>query len=113
MLNGSTKTIDVKNITVPLLNIVGTEDDLVQAASSIPLNDLVSSTDKKLIQFPEGHVELCISSHSHTNLWPKVVAWLQKRPWYNIGFDKNNYSLYSLLKQPAILRKSNGDIASR
>lgn len=81
MLNGSTKTIDVKNITIPLLNIVGTEDDLVQAGSSIPLNDLVSSTDKKLIQFPEGHVELCISSHSHTNLWPKVVAWLQKRSW--------------------------------
>jgi polyhydroxyalkanoate synthase len=74
-----TKTINLKDITVPLLNIVGTEDDLVGPTSSIPLNDVVSSTDKKLIQFPLGHVELCISSYSHDNLWPEVVKWLQER----------------------------------
>jgi polyhydroxyalkanoate synthase len=74
-----TKTINLKDITVPLLNIVGTEDDLVGPTSSIPLNDAVSSTDKKLIQFPLGHVELCISSYSHDNLWPEVVKWLQER----------------------------------
>jgi polyhydroxyalkanoate synthase len=64
----SSKTIDLRNITIPLLNIVATEDDLVQAESCIPLNDTISSTNKKLIQFPSGHVELCISSHSHDNL---------------------------------------------
>jgi polyhydroxyalkanoate synthase subunit PhaC len=68
------KTIDLKNITAPLLNIVGTEDDLVQAASSIPLNDLVSSTDNEIMQFPLGHVDLYISSYAHVSLWPKVAA---------------------------------------
>jgi polyhydroxyalkanoate synthase subunit PhaC len=75
----SSKTIDLKEITIPVLNVVATEDDLVQAESCIPLNDLISSTDKKLIQFPSGHVELCISSHSHDDLWPRVVKWLQER----------------------------------
>jgi polyhydroxyalkanoate synthase subunit PhaC len=75
----SSKTVNLQDITVPLLNIIGTEDDLVEPTSSIPLNDVVSTTDKKLIQFPLGHVELCISSHSHDNLWPQVVRWLQER----------------------------------
>lgn len=75
----TSKTVNLKDIAVPLLNIVGTEDDLVEPTSSIPLNDVVSSTDKKLIQFPLGHVELCISSHAHNNLWPEVVQWLQER----------------------------------
>jgi polyhydroxyalkanoate synthase len=75
----SSKTIDLKDITIPVLNIVATEDDLVQAESCVPLNDIISSTDKKLILFPSGHVELCISSDSHENLWPQVVSWLQSR----------------------------------
>jgi polyhydroxyalkanoate synthase len=75
----SSKTIDLKDIKIPVLNIVATEDDLVQAESCVPLNDIISSTDKKLILFPSGHVELCISSDSHDNLWPQVVSWLQRR----------------------------------
>ena len=75
----TSKTVNLKDIAVPFLNIVGTEDDLVEPTSSIPLNDVVSSTDKKLVQFPLGHVELCISSHTHDNLWPEVVKWLQER----------------------------------
>jgi len=77
--NETSKTIDLKEITIPVLNIVAIEDDLVQAESCTPLNDIVSSTDKELMQFPSGHIELCISSHSHGKLWPQVVSWLQKR----------------------------------
>lgn len=73
------KTIDLRNITIPVLNIVATEDDLVQAASCAPLNDIISSIDTKLIQFPSGHVDLCIGSDSHDNLWPQVVSWLQAK----------------------------------
>jgi len=75
----SSKTVDLKKITIPVLNIVATQDDLVQPVSCIPLNEIISSTDKKLIQFPSGHVELCISSDSHNNLWPHVARWLQER----------------------------------
>jgi polyhydroxyalkanoate synthase subunit PhaC len=75
----SSKIVDLKKITIPVLDIVATQDDLVQPVSCIPLSDFISSTDKELIQFPSGHVELCISSDSHNNLWPHVAKWLQER----------------------------------
>lgn len=81
--DNSTKTagklVELSKISMPLLSIVGEHDDLVPASSSIPLNELVSSSDKKLLRFPTGHVELCISSHSHERLWPQVTKWLEER----------------------------------
>ena len=68
--------IDLKKITMPFLNIVGEKDDLVPPQSSKPVNSVIGSKDKKLIEFPSGHVGLCISSRAHEELWPKVVRWL-------------------------------------
>jgi polyhydroxyalkanoate synthase len=76
-LNG--KIINLKAVTIPLLNIVGVNDDLAPLSASIPLNDGVSSSDKTLLEFPVGHVGLCASSSAHTKLWPQVVKWLQER----------------------------------
>lgn len=77
ILNG--KSIDLKRIGMPLLSIVGTKDDLAHPTSSAPLMDVVSSKDKQLIEFPLGHVGLCVSSSAHAKLWPQVVKWLQER----------------------------------
>lgn len=71
--------VNLKNITIPLLNIMGSKDDLVYPKSSIPINDAVSSKDKKTIEFPSGHIELCISYEAHQNLWPHVVDWLESK----------------------------------
>jgi polyhydroxyalkanoate synthase len=71
--------INLKNITIPVLNIVGTTDDLVPPSSSKSIMDAISSTDKKLIEFPTGHVGLCISPIAHEKLWPEVGAWLASR----------------------------------
>jgi len=71
--------MDIARITMPTLSIVGRNDDLVSYASSIPLNNYISSTDKHLIEFPGDHIELCISYNAHTNIWPKVVEWLEQR----------------------------------
>ena len=71
--------VNLKYITVPLLNIIGSTDDLVSPKSSIPINDAVSSKDKKIIEFSSGHIELCISYDAHQNLWPHVVNWLESK----------------------------------
>ena len=71
--------IDLKNITMPVLNIVGTEDDLVPPSASKSVIDVIGSTDKKLIEFPTGHVGLCISRNAHEKLWPEVGKWLSTR----------------------------------
>ena len=75
--------IDLKKITVPVLNIVGSKDDLVSPKSSLPIIDSVASRDNKTIEIPLGHIELCISYEAHQNLWPQVVDWLQRKSYAN------------------------------
>ena len=69
--------VDLKNITMPVLNIVGTKDDLVSAESSRTITDVIASTDKQTMEFPTGHVGLCISKTAHNKLWPEVGNWLK------------------------------------
>lgn len=70
------RRVDLKKITMPLLNIYATEDHLVPPDSSIPLNDLVASKDKTLYDFPGGHIGLYVSSRSQRELAPSVSQWL-------------------------------------
>jgi polyhydroxyalkanoate synthase len=76
--NGQQKTVpvDLKKIDVPLLNIIGSKDDLVSPKSSMSITEAIASKDKKTIDIPLGHIELCISYDAHQNLWPEVVDWL-------------------------------------
>ncbi len=78
-LKVGTKTVDLNNLTMPVLNIIGLEDDLVPPESGRYIMCEIPSEDKKLIEFPTGHVGLCISQKAHENLWPQVVEWLSKR----------------------------------
>jgi len=71
--------INLKNITMPVLNIVGTEDDLVPPSASKSVINAIGSVDKKLIEFPTGHVGLCVSRNAHKKLWPEVGRWLGTR----------------------------------
>jgi polyhydroxyalkanoate synthase len=72
-------TIDLSKIRIPLLNIVAEEDHLVSSGCSIPLNDAVSSTDKRLMRFHTGHVGLIASTYSQNNVLPKVGQWIRSR----------------------------------
>jgi polyhydroxyalkanoate synthase len=71
--------VDLKKINVPLLNIVAEEDHLVSPECSVPLNEVVSSEDRRLIRFHTGHVGLIASSYSQNNVLPKVGQWLKTR----------------------------------
>jgi polyhydroxyalkanoate synthase len=75
----SDKLIDLSTIKVPLLNIVADEDHLVSPQCSAPLNDVVSSADKRLMRFQTGHVGLIASLYSQNNVLPKIGQWLKAR----------------------------------
>jgi polyhydroxyalkanoate synthase len=75
MIVGENK-INLSKITVPLLNLVADADHLVSPNCSISLNDLVSSKDKSLMNFPTGHVGLIASGYSQKNVIPKVGKWI-------------------------------------
>lgn len=71
--------VDLAQITMPLLNIVDDKDDICTTPAATPINDISTSDDKKLINFPIGHIELSVSSDAHVKLWPQVVKWLEER----------------------------------
>ncbi|MFL6426044.1 MAG: alpha/beta fold hydrolase [Nitrososphaeraceae archaeon] len=76
--NDNGKMVSLKNITMPFLNIVAQNDDLVAPSSSKALNDaLIESNDKSLIEFKSGHVGLMIGKNAHKELWPKVGEWIK------------------------------------
>jgi polyhydroxyalkanoate synthase len=71
--------VDLSKISVPVLNIIAEEDHLVSPQCSAPLNDSVSSNDKRLMRFHTGHVGLIASSYSQNNVLPKVGQWIKAR----------------------------------
>ena len=73
------KRIDLKNINMPLLNVCGAKDNLIPASSARVLNDLVSSTDKELVEFPVGHAGIVASTLSQKEIVPKVAGWIKDR----------------------------------
>jgi polyhydroxyalkanoate synthase subunit PhaC len=73
------EVVDLKNITCPVLNIIGEYDDVVHPQSSLPLVELVGSRDTHNLMFPTGHIGAVVSSAAHIKLWPQVGAWLKER----------------------------------
>lgn len=73
------RTVDLKRVTCPVLNLMAEQDDLVPCAQSEPFNDLVGSTDREAIKLATGHIGMAMGSAAQRELWPKAVQWLAKR----------------------------------
>ncbi len=77
--DGKKQKVNLKKISMPVLSIIAEKDDLVSPASSVAVNDHISSKDKSVLNNPGGHVALCISNNAHRKLWPEVAKWLLSR----------------------------------
>jgi polyhydroxyalkanoate synthase len=73
------ETVDLKNITCSVLNVIGEHDDVVHPKSSLPLIDLIGSSDARNLLFPTGHIGAAVSGPAQKKLWPQVGAWLKER----------------------------------
>ncbi len=73
------KKINLKKITMPLLNVMAEFDHLVPNEASIPLADAVSSTDKDTLVFPTGHIGIFVGSKSQKEVCPRISEWLRPR----------------------------------
>ncbi len=76
-LNG--RQVNLKKITMPLLNVFAEQDHLVPPSSSRPLNKAVGSKDTDMISFPGGHIGIYVSSKSQKEVAPAVARWLHER----------------------------------
>jgi len=69
-------TINLKNVTCPILNVFASKDHLVPPACSRPLGDLVSSKDVETEEFPTGHIGIFTSGRSQKEYAPRIGSWL-------------------------------------
>ena len=72
-------TIDLANLTMPILNIYGELDHLVPPAASTALKDCVGSDDYKEISFPGGHIGIYVSGRAQKTIPPEIGSWLNLR----------------------------------
>lgn len=73
------KRVDLKNITMPLLNFYGKYDHLVPPEACEKLTAAVGSTDTEDICLKTGHIGIYVSSKCQQEFAPKIVKWLQQR----------------------------------
>ncbi len=79
MMSIDGKKINLKNVTMPLLNVMAEFDHLVPNDASKPLTDAVSSKDKETLVFPTGHIGIFVGSRSQKEVCPRISEWLKQR----------------------------------
>jgi polyhydroxyalkanoate synthase len=70
------KRVDLKKITMPVLNMFGEQDHLVSPKCSRPLSELVGSKDVTTLPYPVGHIGMYVSSRAQKEMAPTVARWL-------------------------------------
>lgn len=73
------RRVDLKNVTMPLLNIYGRYDHLVPPEACEHLTSRVGSKDTEDICLNTGHIGIYVSSKCQRELTPKIVGWLKER----------------------------------
>lgn len=73
------RKVNLANITMPVLTIYAKDDHIVPPATTKPINDLVGSKDKELMEFPGGHIGVFVGARSQDLLTPAIAQWLLER----------------------------------
>ena len=74
----SGRPVDLKQITMPVLNIYATQDHIVPPPASTCLAELIGSTDYTTHAVPSGHIGIYVSSKSK-QLPATIADWLKQR----------------------------------
>jgi polyhydroxyalkanoate synthase len=73
------RRVDLKNITMPVLNFYGMFDHLVPPAACEMLIEKIGSTDKENVSLDTGHIGIYVSSKCQREFAPKIARWLKER----------------------------------
>jgi polyhydroxyalkanoate synthase len=73
------RRVNLKNLTMPVLNIYGEQDHLVPPSCSTPLKKLAGSKDVTNLNYPVGHIGMYVSGKTQRELAPTVAQWLGER----------------------------------
>jgi polyhydroxyalkanoate synthase len=73
------RRVDLKKITMPLINFYGQYDHLVPPAACELLTSKVGSKDAQDICLQTGHIGIYVSSKFQKEFAPKIAGWLKER----------------------------------
>ena len=73
------EAVDLKKITIPIMNIMAQHDHIAPYESTRPLLDLVGSQDKEELLLKGGHVSLIAGPRAVGRMWPAIDKWLAER----------------------------------
>lgn len=73
------KKVNLKNITMPVLNIYAEKDHIVPPSASKPLAKLVGSSDVETHGIKTGHIGMYVSSKASNEVYPIMSKWLKEK----------------------------------
>lgn len=73
------RKVDLKNMTVPYLNVYATDDNIIPNESTLPVMKAIGSKDKEEYPFPGGHIGVFVGGKSQKELAPSVAKWVINR----------------------------------
>ena len=73
------RTVDLREVKMPVLNVYAKEDHIVPPPTSRALRRYVGSKDYSELELPGGHVGMFVSSKSQGIVGKTLVDWLKKR----------------------------------
>jgi len=71
--------VDLKNLTMPVLNIFAEQDHLVPPAASKALARIAGTKDYTEISFKGGHIGIYVSGRAQREVPPAIDKWLKQR----------------------------------
>ena len=83
LINGTIKiggrSVDLKSVDMPVLNIYAEQDHLVPPGASRAMRNLVGTKDYTELSFPGGHIGIYVSGKAQAQVPPAIDAWLDQR----------------------------------
>lgn len=73
------QTVNLEDISLPILNIYARHDHLVPPDASKALAGCISSKDYSEMEFPGGHIGIYVSSRAQKTLPPAIADWIKQR----------------------------------
>lgn len=73
------RRVDLKAVTMPVLNVYAEQDHLVPPASSLALAGRTGTADYKELSYPVGHIGMYVSGKVQKTLPAALVEWLDAR----------------------------------
>ena len=73
------RSVDLRNLDLPILNLIGTRDHLVPPASSRALRTLAGSRDFTTLELDLGHIGMYVSARAQRQVPAAIGDWLAAR----------------------------------